>query len=142
MTIVVLVLSFLVAALGALGLISPMRLLEIVRQFQSPIGLYAAAALRVVLGGALFFAAPSSRAPKVLRILGIIIVVAGLFTPLFGVERFHRLLSWWSGQGAMFLRVWAVLALAFGLLLAYAVAPNLRRKGEKEGTSLPRGQNK
>ena len=127
MTIVAFVLSLLVAALGALGLISPMRLLDIVRQFQSQTGLYAAGAFRVVLGGALFFAAPSSRSPKVLRILGIIILVAGLFTPLFGFERFHRLLSWWSGQGAMFTRVWAALAVAFGLFLAYAVAPKERR---------------
>lgn len=128
MTIVAFVLSLLVAALGALGLISPMRLLDIVRHFQSQTGLYAAAAFRVVLGGALFFAAPSSRAPKFLRILGIIILVAGLFTPLFGVERFHQLLSWWSGQGATFMRVWAAFALGFGLFLVFAVAPGLRRK--------------
>jgi hypothetical protein len=105
-----------------------MRLLDIVRQFQSQTGLYAAGAFRVVLGGALFFAAPSSRAPKVLRILGIIILVAGLFTPLFGVERLHRLIGWWSAQGTVFLRVWAAFALAFGLFLAYAVVPNLRRR--------------
>jgi hypothetical protein len=132
MAILAFVLSLFVAALGALGLISPMRLLDIVRQFQSQAGLYAAGAFRVVLGGALFFAAPFCRAPKVLRVLGIIILVAGLVTPFFGVERVHRLLSWWSGQGAMFLRVWAAFALAFGLLLAYAVAPGLRRKEEKQ----------
>jgi len=142
MAILALVLSLFVAALGVVGLISPLRLLEIVRQFQSQVGLYAAAALRVVLGLALFLAAPASRLPKILRILGIIILVAGLFTPLIGVERAHRLLSWWSGRGAMFMRVWATFALAFGLFLAYAVAPNLRRKEEKEGISFPRGQKK
>ena len=141
MTIVAFVLSLFVAALGALGLISPMRLLDIVRHFQSQTGLYAAGAFRVVLGVALFFAAPTSRAPKVIRALGIVILVAGLFTPLIGVERVHRLMDWWSTQGAVFMRVWATLALAFGLLLAYAVAPNLRRKEEKEGISFPRGQN-
>jgi hypothetical protein len=128
MAIVALVLSLLVAALGALGLLSPMRFLDIVRHFQSPVGLYAAGALRVILGGALFFTAPASRAPKVLRIFGIIILVAGLFTPLIGVERVHRLVDGWSTQGAVFMHVWATLALAFGLLLAYAVAPGLRRK--------------
>jgi hypothetical protein len=142
MAIVALVLSLLVAALGALGLLFPMRLLDIVRHFQSPVGLYAAAALRVILGLGLFFAAPASRAPKTLRILGIIILVAGLFTPLSGVERVHRLMDWWSTQGAMFMRVWATFALAFGLLLAYAVAPNLLRKEEKERISFLKGQNK
>ncbi len=142
MAILALVLSLFVAALGVVGLISPMRLLEIARHFQSQVGLYAAAALRVVLGLALFFAAPASRAPKILRILGIIVLVAGLFTPLIGVERAHRLMDWWSTQGAVFMRVWAALALGFGFFLAYAVAPNLRRKEGKEGISFPRGQNK
>jgi membrane-bound ClpP family serine protease len=142
MAIVALVLSLLVAALGALGLISPMRLLDIGRHFQSPTGLYAAGAMRVILGGALFLAAPAARAPKIIRILGIIILVAGLFTPLIGVERVHRLMDWWSTQGTVFMRVWAAFALAFGLFLAYAVAPNLRRKEEKEGISFPKGQNK
>lgn len=123
MAIVALVLSLFVAALGALGIVSPMGLLRIVRQFQRPAGLYAAAILRVVLGGALFLAAPTSRLPEVVRILGIIIFVSGLITPLFGLERFRRLLNWWSARGPVFMRIWAGFALAFGLLLAYAVVP-------------------
>jgi len=123
MAFVALVLSLFVAALGALGMFSPMRLLDIVRHFQSPAGVYAAAALRIILGVALFLAAPTSRAPEVVRILGIIILVAGLITPLFGLERFRRLLDWWSARGPAFMRVWAGFALAFGLLLAYTVVP-------------------
>jgi hypothetical protein len=123
MAFVALVLSLFVAALGALGMFSPMRLLDIVRHFQSPAGIYAAAALRIILGVVLFLAAPTSRAPEVVRILGIIILVAGLITPLFGLERFRRLLDWWSARGPAFMRVWAGFALAFGLLLAYTVVP-------------------
>jgi len=123
MAIAALVLSLFVAALGALGIVSPMGLLSIVRQFQRPAGLYAAAILRIVLGVALFLAAPTSRLPEVVRILGLIIFVSGLITPLFGLERFHRLLNWWSARGPTFMRVWAGFALAFGLLLAYAVVP-------------------
>jgi hypothetical protein len=123
MAIVALVLSLFVAAMGALGIISPLRLLGIVRQFQHPAGLYAAAILRVVLGVALFLASPNSRSPEVVRILGIIILVSGLITPLFGLERFRKLLNWWSARGTIFMRIWAGFALAFGLLLAYALVP-------------------
>ncbi len=123
MTLVALVLSLFVAALGALGVTSPLRLLGVVRYFQTPAGLYFAAALRVVLGVALFFAAPTSRAPELIRILGVVIIVMGAVTPLFGLERFRRLLDWWSAQGSAFIRAWAVLALAFGLSLAYAIVP-------------------
>jgi uncharacterized membrane protein YidH (DUF202 family) len=122
MTLVALVLSLLVAALGALGLLSPARLVGVVRHFQTPAGLYAAAALRLVLGAALLFAAPASRAPTALRILGVFLVLAGLVTPFFGLERFRKLLDWWSTRGTAFERAWAAFALALGLLLAYALA--------------------
>ena len=123
MAIVAFVLSLFIAALGALGIVSPTRLLSIVRQFQRPTGLFAAAILRIVLGVALFLASPNSRSPEVVRILGIIILVSGLITPLFGLERFRKLLNWWSARGPVFMRIWAGFALAFGLLLAYALVP-------------------
>jgi len=120
---VAVVLSLLIACVGALGVASPERLLDLVRRFQTPTGLWAAAAIRVVLGLALFLAAPASRAPETLRILGPAVVVIGLVTPLFGIERYRRLLDWWASRGAGFLRAWAAVALAFGLLLAWAVLP-------------------
>jgi hypothetical protein len=122
-TLIALILSLFIAALGALGVVSPSRLLGVVRRFQTPTGLYFAAGLRVALGAALFFAAPDSRAPELLRILGVVIIVAGVITPFFGLARFRRLLDWWSGQGPAFVRAWAAFALLFGLLLAYAVVP-------------------
>lgn len=123
MTPIALVLSLFVAVLGAVGLASPSRLLGIVRSFQTPLGLYLAAALRLVLGTAIFFAAPASRAPELLRILGVVIVVAGVITPFFGLERFRKLLDWWSAQGPTFVRAWSGFAFALGLLLAYALVP-------------------
>jgi hypothetical protein len=123
MRILAFVLSLSVVVLGALGIVSPMMLLGVVRKFESPAGIYAAAALRIMLGGALFLSAPTSRVQEVVRILGIIIFVVGIITPLFGIERFRRLLNWWSERGPVFLRVWAGFALGFGLFLAYAVMP-------------------
>jgi hypothetical protein len=117
------VLSLSVVVLGALGIVSPMMLLGVVRKFESPAGIYAAAALRIMLGVALFLSAPTSRVQEVVRILGITIFVMGIITPLFGIERFRRLLNWWSERRPLFMRVWAGFALGFGLFLAYAVMP-------------------
>ena len=122
MTFVALILSLAVAGLGAVGVASPSHLLAIVRRFQTPAGLYVAMAIRLVLGLALFLAAPASRAPDLLRILGIVIMVAGFITPLLGLERFRRLLDSWVTRGSGFIRSWAACAMAAGLLLAYAVA--------------------
>lgn len=123
MTLVALVLSLLIVALGALGIASPSRLLGLVRRFQTPAGLYLAAGVRVALGVALFFAAPTSRAPEFIRILGVVIIVAGLITPFIGLERVRKLVDWWSARGATFVRAWAAFACAFGLVLAYALVP-------------------
>jgi hypothetical protein len=123
MTLVALIICLLTAAFGALGIASPSRLLGVVRYFQTPMGLYFAAGIRVLLGVALLFAAPTSRAPGLIYILGVFIIIIGVITPFFGLGRFRRLLDWWSAQGSAFVRGWAVLALLFGLSLAYALVP-------------------
>jgi hypothetical protein len=123
MALVAVVLSLCVAALGALGLLAPQRLVRIVRSFETPVGLYATAAVRLVFGAALVFAASGSRAPLTIWILGMVIFIAGLILPVVGLERLRRLMDWWLARGPVFARVWGAVALVFGLLLAYAVAP-------------------
>ncbi len=122
MTWVALVLSLCIAALGAFGLASPSRLIGVVRHVQTPTGLYVVAAIRVVFGVALVLAAPGSRAPELLRILGWFVVVAGVITPFFGLERFSRLLEWWSARGPVFVRAWSGFAFVLGVGLAYSLA--------------------
>lgn len=123
---VAMALCVVLAGLGAIGVVSPDALLGIARRFQTPSGLYAGAVIRLVLGGTLFLAAPASRAPRAIRAIGIVIVVAGLVTPFFGLERFRGILEWWPAQGTVFMRVWAGVVLAFGCLLAYTVVPKRR----------------
>ncbi len=123
MSIVAFMLSLLIAAVGAVGVASPPRLLTLVRGIQTPRGLYVAAGLRLVLGAALVLAARDSRAPGVVRVLGGVTFLAGLVTPLIGLERFRKMLEWWATRGTGFVRGWATFALVFGLLLAYSVAP-------------------
>jgi hypothetical protein len=89
-----------IATLGLIGIISPERLLRFAKPWQTPTGLYVAAAFRIVLGVALFLIAPDSRTPTLLRVLGAVIFVAGLATPFLGAERFHKLLDWWAGRSA------------------------------------------
>ncbi len=115
-----------VTILGAIGVVSPGTLLRIAWHFQSPSGLYAAAALRIILGGTLLLAAPTSRALRAIRAIDVIILVAGLITPFFGLDRFRDILERWSAQGPIFMRVWAAVALAFGCVMAYTVVPKSR----------------
>ena len=123
MVLMALLFSIFITVIGAIGFVSPAKLIRFVRKFQISAGLYLVAGFRVVFSLALFFAADSSRAPEVIRVVGIIVLVSGLITPIFGLDRFRRILNWWSTRPATFQRVWAGFALAFGLLCAYAVAP-------------------
>ena len=127
MALVALTFSILVAVVGAVGIVVPALLLAIAGLFVTPVGLYAAAAFRLVLGTAVVVAAPTSRTPTTLRVLGVVIIVGGLVTPLIGVERARAFVAWWATQGSALLRVWAGVALVFGLFLAYAMAPRTHR---------------
>ena len=116
-------LGFVIAAIGVLGIAAPSVLFELGRSLQSAGALYAVAVLRVALGAILIWAAPDSRTPRTLRIIGLLIIVAGVVTPFFGVERARAMADWWSTQGTFFARVWLILPVIFGLFIAYAAVP-------------------
>ena|SRR5262245_35254714 len=141
MWIVAFTFSLVVAALGALGVVAPGSLGAVVATLLTLTGLYVAAALRIVLGAALFVAAPASRFPRTFRVIGIPIVVAGLATPLVGVERARAIVEWETARGLMFMRIPATFALALGLFLVYAMAPGRQKRTTRKGdqsTPVPR----
>lgn len=120
------VIGLLIAAMGMLGIVDPSVPLQFGRSLLTPSVLYIVAAVRVCFGLLLVWVAPDSRAPIVLRVLGVLVVVAGVITPFFGVERSHAVLDWWSSHGAAFMRVGMGFAVVFGLFVVYAVAPRRR----------------
>lgn len=88
---------------------------------QTPSALYAVAVVRIIFGVVLVWAAPVSRMPRTLRVIGVFIIVAGLLGPLLGVERSQAMLSWFSSQGPWFMRTWASVAIAFSLFIVHVV---------------------
>ncbi len=127
MVLVALAMCALGAVLGVVGVANPEVLVSVVRVFfVTPTGLYAAAGIRLVFSLALFFAAPTSRAPRTLRVLGAIGIVGGLAMPVVGVEGLQSRVEWYSALGPGFLRTHAVFTLGFSALLAYALVPRSR----------------
>lgn len=126
MTSVALAAGLFAAAVGIAGIVAPYALQTIARYSITPLGLYVAAAVRVVFGVILIRAASASRAPAVLRVVGIVALVAGLITAFLGVDRAHAMFEWWSAQGPVLIRLWPALALIFGILIVYAVNPARR----------------
>ena len=71
---------------------SPLRRFfsEFGRSLQSTGGLYFVAVLRIAFGIILLWAAADARTPVMMRVLGVLILVAGVATPFLGVERSPR----------------------------------------------------
>jgi len=116
--------------LGIVGLISPDHVTATRRlYFATPVGLYAAGAVRVAMGLVVILVAPASRAPKTLRALGAVMCAQALAATLLGPDRARAVLEWETMQGRTLLRVGAAVALATGCFLAFAVSGHRHKPG-------------
>lgn len=110
-----------VVVVGLIGVTAPSALLRAADYVTTPIGLYAAAVLRIGIGILLILVAPTTRAPKLIRVFGAIAVAAGVMTALVGVDRARAILAWETARGPTLIRLSAVLALVFGGFIVFAV---------------------
>jgi hypothetical protein len=124
MPIAALSIGLLIVLQGMVGLVMPDLFVRIVRIFQEPPVIYAAAVIRFVFGVVLFRAAPRSRVPIVLRSLGLLIALGGLLTPVVGIPFARVVLGWWSDP--LIVRAWAAGALGLGVLIVYMALPPRR----------------
>ena len=116
-----------VAAFGVLivlacgfGSANPQALIRLVTRFDNLPGFIFAIAVRVLLGVVAILAAPASRAPLFLMIIGGIALVAALGLLLIGRSRLSRLITWVSGFSDTMLRTWLLFGIAFGIALIWA----------------------
>ena len=116
-------LGVVIVLIGAWGVLAPARITDLVNRFDSKTGMWFASIIRLVLGVALWFAAPQSRAPVLLQVLGIIAVVAAVVIPLMGAERFKGLMEWWGKLSLGAQRLWSVFAVGFGAVILWALLP-------------------
>jgi hypothetical protein len=122
-----LVFALVVMTIGiALCAVAPRRLIALAPYVLTPAGLYAIGALRAGMGVTLISVARSSRAPKTLRAIGVVVFVAGLATPLFGVERSRAVADWATTDGSTVPRIAGGLLFAFGGFIAFAVSERRR----------------
>ena len=126
MRFLLLLVALFIMVVGVVGIFTPDSLITVGRYVLTPVGMYAIAAVRVGIGLLLMLVARSSRAPKTLRALGAVVLVAGLVTPLFGAERSRAILDWEVTQGTALIRVTAALVLAIGGFIVFAVAAGRR----------------
>lgn len=122
MTLLALILCTLVCAIGVACIASPSWLVGIMVRHSARMR-YFAAGFRILFGAALVFAAPASRAPDFIYVLGIVVIVAGIILVVVGDKRFRLLIDRLAAWRPAFVRVWGALGLLLGLALGYALTP-------------------
>src|SRR6185436_6396511 len=127
MRLVGLVIGALVILVSAISFAVPDLKLSLERSAMTPTGLYAMAVLRIAIGLVFVFAAPASRAPRTLRVLGLVVIIAGLTTPWFGVTRARAVVDWLAAAGPLLMRVDAAAGMALGAFLVYVFRTPTRR---------------
>jgi hypothetical protein len=130
MKLITTLMALAIAAMGMLGMTAPAVLLEVGRWLTTGTVLYGVALGRIVFGVLLLLVAPASRMPGILRVIGAVIVIAGLLTPFFGVVA-GEAFTWISGRPPLVLRAIAALPVALGLFIVFAI--NSRRDGGNSG---------
>ena len=116
-------LSAFIVAVGLTAIVAPDMILRLRSLADTPGALLVFATLRVAIGIALIMAAPRSRAPCTLQAAGAVMLLVGLATPLFGVERTRAVLDWEAAQGPSLFRVGGIVVVVLGGLLAVALKP-------------------
>jgi len=114
--------AFVVAA-GVAGIVAPDAILRLRALAATQGALLVFAALRVAIGVLLIMAAPRSRAPRTLQTAGAVMLLVGLATPLFGVERTRAVLDWEAAQGTSLIRLGGAIVVVLGGLLTVALRP-------------------
>ncbi len=122
------------------GIARPDSMARLVRYAFSPSGLYVVAAVRVAIGVVFFLAASGSRAPRAMRVIGVMICGVSVALALATIGYGDELRDWWMTHGPAFVRWGSLFALALGAFVAYATAPSppvgSLREGDHDVTEL------
>ena len=120
MKAIALIIALMMVSLGLTGVLWPEGLMQLGTYSFSGSGMYVVAAVRIVLGALLFFAAASTRTPKTLRVIGLIILVAGIVTALIPAERALAMKDWFLGRNLNMLRIAVCFPLAVGIFIGWS----------------------
>jgi hypothetical protein len=119
-----------IAALGLVGVMAPNLLLQLAHALLLPPAIFVVAVIRVAFGVLLFLVAPATRLPQTMRVVGAVIVVAGLVTPLLPTSDLDHALRWFAESGINLFRILAITPIVVGALLAYAINPSRTRSND------------
>jgi hypothetical protein len=123
------IIALVIMAFGAGVILVPSCFEWLAKQAMASSVLYVIAAIRVAFGLVLISVASVSRAPKTIRLLGYLFLVAGVATAvmdLVAIDRVRSMVEWWLQQGTGVFRLAGIVGLGLGGFIAYACTPARR----------------
>jgi hypothetical protein len=119
MVALALILCAAMAAMGVVVIVKPALAHEWTRLFADKRGMWIATALRAVLALGLLAAASESKAPILLRLLGLLILIIAIVIPILGLDRHRRMIDWWLARKRTVEIMCGAAAFVFGIGLIY-----------------------
>ena len=119
MTIFVILVGLLMLCVGAVIVVSPEFIRSTLPKFIQVKWLTVAAIARVIFGILFIIAAPGTKLPGFIYVVGVLMMLAGIGIPILGLKRIERFASWWLQKPDIFLRLCSLAVVAFGALLVW-----------------------
>ncbi len=119
--VLALAVALFIFVMGAWGVFAPGSIFAFISGWSSKSGFWLAVLLRLCFGLVLWFAAPDTRSPILLQVLGAIAILSAASLPIVGYERFERVLTWWTGHSPLVMRLWSLVAVAIGGLVLWSL---------------------
>jgi len=116
-----LILSAAIAVLGVVIIVKPALSHDLKRLLADKTGMWIATAIRVVLALGLLSAASESKAPMLLRLLGLLILIVAIVMPILGLDRHRRMIDWWLARPRAPQILCGGAAFVFGIGLIYLI---------------------
>ncbi len=112
--------GILIALIGLFAVVRPKALLALVRRITVKTWLRVTGfVIRLLLGGLLILVAPSTAFPLVVRLIGALIIAAGVVVLLIGNEGVQRLVNRALRLSSPAVVAGGILGIVFGVLLIY-----------------------
>ena len=116
-----LILCAAIAAFGVLVIVKPALTHDWTRLFADKTGMWIATSIRAVLALGLLAAAGESKAPVLLRLLGLLILIVAIAVPILGLDRHRRMIEWWLARPRLIEMLCGAAAFVFGVGLIYLI---------------------
>lgn len=120
MVILVRIFGILIVVMGIIFLVSPKIMKQYIAFWKQQRRLYAGGIFSLLFGVIFLLAALQCRLAWVIIVLGIWAIIKGVLLLTLGLKRINAYLNWWFERSLSAIRLLAIIAIAFGVLIIYS----------------------